>query len=121
MIPKKPKQIINQVSEELDLPVAMVDDIVSLYFKSLRRKLSDLEDTKINVSGLGHFLIKQSGVNKAIKKYESMNQGMATDTFINYHNKKTVLARLDKLYEIRNKIDEFVKKKKSFKNSKNGQ
>jgi len=119
MIPKKPKEIIKQTAEELDLPQSMVDDIVSLYFKSLRRSLSDLDHTNINMPGLGHFIVKHSGVNKAINKYESMNKGM-DDTFDNYHHKKTVLSRLEKLYIMKEKIKVFLEEKKKFKESKNG-
>ena len=43
MIPKKPQTVIKQVSEELDLPESMVDEIVSFYYKEIRKNLSSLE------------------------------------------------------------------------------
>jgi len=118
MIPKKPKEIIKQVSEELDMPQTMVDDIVTLYFKSLRKSLSNLEHLNVLLPGLGHFRVRPIGVKKAIKKFESMNNGMTEDTFMHYHNKKIVLARLEKLYAINDRIAEFIENKKAFKDGK---
>ena len=119
MIPKKPKEIIKQTAEELDIPQLVVDDIVSCYYKSLRKHLSSLDNLNITVPGLGRFIVKHSGVNKAIKKYESMNKNMS-DNFYNYHNKRIVLERLEKLYKVKEKIKEFLDTKKEFKDLKYG-
>jgi hypothetical protein len=119
MIPKKPKEIIRQTAEELDIPQLIVDDIVSSYYKSLRKHLSSMDNLNITVPGLGRFIVKHSGVNKAIKKYESMNKNM-TDNFHNYHNKRIVLERLEKLYQVKEKIKKFLETKKQFKDLKYG-
>ncbi len=120
MIPKKPKEIIKQVAEELDVPQSMVDDVITFYYKTLRKKLSNLEDLKFSNPGLGHFLIRNTGVAKTIKKYESMRSGMGDATFSNYHNRKLIEARLDKLYAINEKIKEFMEVKKKFKDLRYG-
>lgn len=120
MIPKKPKEIIKQVAEELDIPQSMVDDVITFYYKTLRKKLSNLEDLKFNNPGLGHFLIRNTGVAKTIKKYELMRSGMGDATFSNYHNRKLIEARLDKLYTINKKIKEFMEVKKNFKDLRYG-
>ena len=120
MIPKKPKQIVKIVSEELDVSQELVDDLSTFYYKTLRKKLSNVEGLKYNVNGLGSFLIRNTGVNKAIKKFESMKKGMGDATFNNYHNRKIIESRLEKLYQINEKIKEFMETKRKFKENKYG-
>jgi hypothetical protein len=120
MIPKKPKQIVKIVSEELDVPQELVDDLSTFYYKTLRKKLSNVEGLKYNVNGLGSFLIRNTGVNKAIRKFESMKKGMGDATFNNYHNRKIIESRLEKLYQINEKIKEFMETKRKFKENKYG-
>jgi nucleoid DNA-binding protein len=74
MVPKKPKEIINIVSEETDIPFSVIDDIVSFYYKEVRKNLTNLSDLKINIPGLGDFLIKTSGVRQSIKRFEKANK-----------------------------------------------
>ena len=118
MIPKKPEVIIKEVAEQNDLPVALVDDVVNFYYKELRKKLSSLEDIRINVPGLGNFLIKKKSVDMLIKKYECMVDKYDSQTFSNYHNKKLAEAKLEKLYNSRKKINEFLVSKKLFKDGR---
>jgi hypothetical protein len=120
MIPKKHKEIVNIVSEEIDVSSELIDDLTSFYYKSMRRKLSNVEDLKFRLPGLGYFLIRNTGVNKAIKKFESMKNGMGDATFNNYHNRKIIESRLEKLYEINEKIKQFMETRKQFKENKYG-
>ena len=118
MIPKKPQEIIKQVSEDMDLPQSLVDDVISFYYKEVRRNLSSLENPKINLPGLGNFIIKHNSVNVLIKKHEGAQKNYNTDTFKNYHNLKLVEQRLEKLYGIKKKILQFLEEKKAFKDGK---
>jgi nucleoid DNA-binding protein len=118
MIPKKPQVIIKQVAEELDLPQSLVDDIVSFYYKEVRRNLSSLENPKINLPGLGHFLIKQRAVNVQIKKHEGALKYYNKDTFKNHHNLKLVEQKLEKLYQAKENIVKFLEEKKNFKDGR---
>jgi hypothetical protein len=118
MIPKKTEVIIREVAEQHDLPISMVDDIVSFYYKEVRKKLSSLEDIRLNIPGLGHFVIKKVSVDKLVKKYENMVKNYDSQTFSNYHNKKLAQAKLEKLYNARKKIDQFLTYKKIFKDGR---
>lgn len=118
MIPKKPQVVIDQVAEELNLPPSLVDDIVSFYYKEVRRNLSSLEQLKINLPGLGDFIIKQRSVGVQIKKHEGALKYYNKDTFKNYHNLKLVEQRLDKLYSAKKNITEFLEEKKKFKDGR---
>ena len=72
MIPKKPEILIKEIAERNDMPISTIDDIISFYYKEVSKKLSSLEDIRINISGLGHFVIKRLSVEKLVKKYEKL-------------------------------------------------
>ena len=118
MIPKKPQEIIKQVAEETDLPQAMVDDIISFYYKELRKNLSSLEHIRLNLPGLGHFLIRATIVKKLAHKYNVQIEKYSTDTFTNYHNRKSAEHKIERLSHAVEKINEFRKQKKEFKDGR---
>lgn len=118
MIPKKPQVIIKQVAEELDLPQSMVDDIVSFYYKEIRKNLSSLEHNKINLSGLGDFIILKSAVHRLADRYVNLSKEYNTDTFKNYHNLKTAESKLQRLEQAKINIEEYQEKKKAFKDGR---
>jgi nucleoid DNA-binding protein len=118
MIPKKAEVIIKQVAEEKDIPVSTVDDIVSFYYKEVRKALSSLEHLKINLPGLGSFIIKQSSVEKSIRKYENIMNACDTQTFSNYHNIKNAENKLEKLHKARTRIEGYIQEKKAFRDGK---
>lgn len=118
MIPKKPEVIIKQIAEELDVPTTMVDAIVTHYYKEVRKNLSSLEHIRLNLPGLGHFLIRANVVKKLTSKYNIQIEKYSTDTFSNYHNKKNAEHKLERLAHAKEKIDEYRKKKKEFKDGR---
>jgi hypothetical protein len=118
MIPKKPKLIVKQISEELDVADTMIDDIVSFYYKQVRLNLSSLDNLKINVPGLGDFIMRKELVKKMIKKQESFKNATDSKTFSKYHNLKQSERKLEKLYAAHVKIEEFLKTKKEFKDER---
>ena len=69
MIPKKPALIVKQVAEDMDIPISTVDDIISFYYKEVRKTLSSLEHLRIDLPGLGNFVIKKKSVDRLAKKY----------------------------------------------------
>ena len=118
MIPKKPIVIIKQVAEERDLPVSTVDDIVSFYYKEVRNSLSSLEHLRIDLPGLGNFVIKKKSVDRLAKKYGILMNRYDNQTFHNYHNKKNAESKLDKLTKATVKIQEFLEEKKKWKDGR---
>lgn len=118
MIPKKPEVVIKVVAEEYDLPVSTVDDIVTFYYKEVRKNLSSLEHIKVNLPGLGDFVMRKRSVESLIKKYKNLNNKYDTQTFINYHNKKNAEQKLLKLSAAIIKINEFLETKKTFRDGK---
>lgn len=118
MIPKKPKEIIKQLSEEIDVPVDTIDDIVESYYKEIRKTLSDMQHIKVNVLGIGDFIMRRSIVSASIKNCNKMYDRTGTDTFTSYHNKKRIGERLQKLTLASKMIEEFIEKRKKFRDER---
>jgi|32_taG_2_1085360.scaffolds.fasta_scaffold02290_9 nucleoid DNA-binding protein len=119
MIPKKYNTIVKTISENLDIDELEVYDIVNFFYKELRTNLSDLSDLKINVPGLGYFLIRKNKVDESITKCKRKLNVVDTSSFSGYHYKKTTEEKLEKLEAIKIKIDKFLEEKENWKNAKN--
>ena len=118
MIPKKASSLYKEITKEFEVSEDLVETLVENYYKTLRKKLSSLSDLRINVDGLGHFVIKIQKVKKAIPHYEKVLKNHDTSTFGAYHNKKNVEEKLELLTEIHKKAEQELLKRKTFKDEK---
>jgi hypothetical protein len=121
MIPKKANSLYKEITEEFDVSEDLVESLIENYYKTLRKKMSGLSDLRINVDGLGHFVIKIQKVKKAIPHYEKVLDNHDTSTFGAYHNKKSVEEKLELLNKIHAKAEEELLKRKTFKDEKYSQ
>ena len=115
MIPKKPDALFKKVAEELEMSEDLIDKFVSFYYKDVRKQLTELNHTRINLDGLGHMVIKTKTVGILIEKYNRMIAKANTFNFSGYFNKKRLESRIETLKSMQLKIDEFNEKKKEFK------
>ena len=69
MIPKKATKLYSQVSEDLDLDENLVETFLEFYYKEIRTLMSNLEYPRLNIDGLGHFVVKSYSVNRAKKNF----------------------------------------------------
>lgn len=118
MIPKKANSLYKEITEQFDVSEDLVENLIEDYYKTLRKKMSGLSDLRINVDGLGHFVIKIQKVKKAIPHYEKVLDNHDTSTFGAYHNKKSVEEKLELLNKIHSKAEEELLKRKTFKDEK---
>lgn len=118
MIPKKSKTLYCEITKEFDVSEDLVESLIENYYKTLRKKLSSLSDLRINVDGLGHFVLKIQKVKKAIPHYEKVLKNHDTSTFGAYHNKKNIEEKLDLLNKIHEEAEKELNKRKAFKNEK---
>ena len=118
MIPKKANKFYTQISEDLNVNTSLVEDLVDYFYKELRQNLTDLKYPRLNVEGLGHFVIKSRSVRKAIPRYQKSLQNHDTSTFGAYYNKKMIESKLAELINIEQKITHQEIKKKQFKKDK---
>ena len=119
MIPKKPNKLFKEIAEEQNIGEDLVDKFITFYYKEVRRHLSELSYTRINLDGLGQMVIKPKTVDKLILKYSNMANKADTFEFSGYFNKKRLEARLESLSSVKQKIEEFNFIKTEFKKNLN--
>lgn len=121
MNPRKPKRIYDNVSEELNVSKDLVEDLVEFYYKDVRRLLTNLEYPRINIDGLGQFVIKPKTVSGAIDRINKSLDNHDTSTFKAYHNKKGMESKLELLLKLTTKLKETEIKKEKFLKTKNNE
>ena len=58
MKPTKAKELITSTAMELNIPVNIVEDVVTTYWKDIRSSLSELKSPIVHVYAFGNFTIK---------------------------------------------------------------
>lgn len=118
MTPKKINNLYTVVAEDLNLKVDLVEDLIEYYYKEIRKMLTNLEYPRINIDGLGQFVVKPKTVSNTIEKISKSLNNHDVSTFKAYHNKKAMENKLElllklclKLELVNNKKEEFLKNK----------
>ena len=121
MNPKKSSTLYKEVSEELNVSESLVGDIIEFYYKDLRTQLSNLKYPRINVEGLGQFVVKEKLAEVYISKLSKMLPTHDVSTFRAYHNKKAMEEKLQLLNDVDIKIQEESIRKEEFIKNKNNE
>ena len=118
MIPYKSKDLYKEVAEELNIPINLVEDIIEYYYKEIKSNITGLKHLRINVEGLGQFVIKENFVKKTIPKYKKILSNHDTSTFNAYHNKIMLEKKLIALENIEKQLAKLELKKQKITNKK---
>jgi len=119
MIPKKPNILYKEIAEENDISENLVDALIGFYYKDVRKELSGLTHTRINIDGLGQFVVKARTVDALILKCERIIAKTDNYKFSSYFNKKRLEGKLEELRAIKVKLDADKEKKQEFLKEKN--
>lgn len=120
MLPKNSKHYIIPTATDLNIDAELVEDVISFYYMSLRKSLSNLECHNIQVEGLGSFKAKNKELPKMIDKYEKHLSILKTETFNQMAIKKDIEERLKSVKDLQNIIDADKKRKQEFLKKKYG-
>ena len=118
MIPVKPKILFKQIAEEDDINQQLIDDVVTHYYRTIRVLLSELKHTRINIDGIGQFVVKPKAVQKLIDKYNRNLANLDGYSLTSYHNKIRLETRLEELNNVSLLIQQEKESKEQFKNTK---
>jgi nucleoid DNA-binding protein len=119
MVPKKTKDLYKQLAEEQNLSEALVQDVVEYYYKAVKQNMIGIAHPRIDVSGLGQFIVKISTVERGIEKTEKVLKVQDESTFRGYHFKKVLEERLVLLKNIQQKMLAVKEERKKFREKKN--
>lgn len=119
MVPKKTKDLYKQLAEEQNLSETFVQDAVEFYYKAVKQNMINITHPRIDISGLGQFIVKISSVERGIEKTEKILKVQDESTFKGYHFKKVLEERLVLLKSIQQKMLEVKEEKRKFREKKN--
>lgn len=113
--PRKAKEFIPQVAEELALHSSLVEDVITHYWQEIRKSLSGLKHNRIHVTNLGDFVTKHWKLDDRIEqleKWEENNKlkGMQELT-ARFKTAETLfdLKNIKKIIEEENQRKDFIK------------
>lgn len=127
MRPKKAKEFISEVAQELNLPEQVVSDVIGFYWSEVRKSMSSLKHNRIHLTNLGDFVVKHWKVDDKIKAYEQFEEknrqkGMQqmTARFKTAENLFD-LKNLKKIIDDENQRKEFIKMHKQTTHESKGE
>ena len=107
MNPVKRKSIVELTAKDLNLPVDVVDDIVSHYYLTLQRKLSSVDHPYIAVPRLGTFVVKKKSLADMITKHQNFVNKIEKDEHITVHTYELIIkkrADIEKLTQLQQRM-----------------
>ena len=116
MKPKNHKSFFEDVAKEIGVHKDVVDDIVTFYYGKVRKSLSELKDTHINVANLGTFVLRKSKLEKAIKRQKDILGNLEKMTYKGYDKYVPVKEKIESLEKALKLVNEKLTNKKKFKN-----
>jgi exonuclease III len=72
--PKKAKELIPAVAEQVSLPEQVVKDIVLTYWQEVRKSLSGLKHARVHITNLGDFTIMHWKIDDKIAMLEQFEE-----------------------------------------------
>jgi len=117
MVPKKAKDFTEATSEQMELPLQLVENIASFYWSAVRRALTNLEGSSITIANLCTFKIKPTMLPKRLAKYQSYidNLPLGNMTFQKHAIYDIAKDRAEKLKAIKEEMDTEREKKEEVK------
>ena len=118
MNPIKSKFLFDKTAKELDLPVKLVDYIVSFYYKNLQRTMSSVKYHSLTVPYLGTFVIKRKSLDEKLKRNTLFVQKIETDTDITVQTYELIMQKrkdIEDYVKVTNVMNEEIKRKEEIK------
>ena len=121
MLPKNSKHFIQPTADELDCDAELVGDIVSFFYKDVRKNLIGMTSPNIQVENLGSFKAKKNELPKLVAKYTKHLDVLKPETFNQVTLQKNIQAKLEKVLALQKQIDDEKLRKTKFMQNKNEQ
>ena len=104
MNPLKRSKISKETADQLGLPVDLVDDVASFYYKYIQKKLTKLDHVNINVPNLGTFCLKRQSVSRKLNKYELAIEKLEAEIHV---DKKMSMKRYASIVDMKEHVTNY--------------
>ena len=115
MKPKSHKSFFEQVAKDIGVHKDVVEDMVTFYYSRVRKNLSNLTDTHINVSNLGTFKLRKKRLENNIKRNKDIIGNLEKMTYKDYDKYVPVKNKLQKMEQALSMLNKKLENKKKFK------
>lgn len=72
--PKKSKELIAPLAEEMQVSQTLIEDVTSHYWSAVREALSRMKNIRVHVANLGDFTCKHWLIDKEIERLETFEE-----------------------------------------------
>lgn len=118
MLPKNSKHFIQPTADELDCDADLVGDVVSFFYKDVRKNLVEMSSPNIQVENLGSFKAKKNELPKLVAKYTKHLDVLKPETFNQVTLQKNIQTKLEKVLGLQKQIDDEKLRKAEFMQNK---
>lgn len=118
MNPKKAKDLIPTTAEELGLEEVFLKDLISFYWKEIRKALSDMKGVNVYVHGLGTFTVKHWKIDDYIERYNRILKYYDEQqdlSFRQFAGRKNIEEELKRITVLKEAVEEESERKKLIK------
>ena len=105
MHPSKVRDLLPSFAMEMECSVEEVSAVTSYYYKTLRSRLSALEEPTIHVHNLGNFYIKENALDKNMEISLNYLSKLSTTDIGEYGMRRDIKNNYEKMSLIKNKLD----------------
>ncbi len=115
MRPKRHKEFYEEVAKETEVHKDVVQDFVDFFYGKVRKSLSELKASKINIPNLGTFTIRKYKLEKAIKRNKDILGNLEKMTYKGYEKYVPVKNKLEEMEKALDTLNKNIENKKKFK------
>lgn len=95
MNPKKFKNILEEISQDVDCDKQLIGDVMDFYWSNVRKSILTVAYPRINIESLGMFRLKPKVLQKTILKYKISMAGFKNPDFSKYLRYQNLKDRLE--------------------------
>jgi len=105
--PVKRKELIAKTAQQMELPLELVEDIVSFFYTSLRKRMSSGDYYSIQVPNLGQFVVKPKSLDRKMEILSRrIPQLEQMPSMLAYEMKLQGQKDLAKFYDLKDKLQQ---------------
>ena len=115
MNPKKFKNILDEITQDIDCDKQLISDVMDFYWVNVRKSMLNVTYPRINIESFGSFKLKPKVLQKIITKYKVTMRGFKNPDFSKYPRYQNLKDRLEILERAANQLKGEVDRYKQLK------
>lgn len=118
MHPNKLRNLLPSFAMEMERPVDEVEAVTSFFYKTLRAKLSELNNTMVHAHNLGNFYIKENALDNSMQANQCLLEKLKDTDITEYGIKKNLITQYEAMSNIKEKLTEEKQRRRSVINKR---